>query len=226
MIKKIFFLFFANKTILRILLKLHSFSYRMSGSIAAAINNGVHPKHEIVQYKEWFLGNIQPGWVVLDVGCNTGMMPLLMSQKAKFVYGIEIDCKLLHDAKKRTRHENVEFICADATDFDYSPLQCIDCVTLSNVLEHIDHRVDFLKKIINQIKWNNKKIILIRVPMLDREWIASYKKEMGLEWRLDKTHFTEYTFIQFEKELYDASLEIVSFQIKWGELYAVCESAD
>ncbi len=177
-----------------------------------------------MQYKEWFLENIEPDLVVLDVGCNTGMMPAVMSSKASFVYGIEINCKLIEEAKRKRQSENIEFICADATAFDYTPLRAIDCVTLSNVLEHIEYRVEFLQKLITQIKWNDKKRLLIRVPMIDREWIAVYKKEMGVEWRLDPTHFTEYTLEQFEDELLRAGVKILSHHIRWGEIYAVCEA--
>ncbi|MEA3513764.1 MAG: class I SAM-dependent methyltransferase, partial [Campylobacterota bacterium] len=183
-----------------------------------------HPKHEIMKYKEWFLDNIQKDWVVLDVGCNTGMMPEVMSSKASFVYGIEINCKNIEEAKRERQRDNIEFICADATTYDYTPLKPIDCVTLSNVLEHIEYRVDFLKKLISQIKWKNKKRLLIRVPMIDREWIAVYKKELGLEYRLDNTHYTEYTYEQLRDELSQASIKINSYNIKFGEIYAVCEA--
>jgi len=60
--------------------------------------------------------------------------------------------------------------------------------------------------------------------MIDREWIAVYKKELGLEYRLDRTHFTEYTFEQFESELNEANINIVNYHIRWGEIYAICEA--
>jgi len=67
---------------------------------------------------------------------------------------------------------------------------------LSNILEHIENRVKFLNKIKNLAPK-----ILIRVPMINRDWITLYKKELGVEWRLDKTHYIEYTLESFEKEL-------------------------
>jgi len=207
-----------------IVLNLHSKTYALSGSLASVLNDGIHPKHRIMKYKEWFLDNIQKDWVVLDVGCNTGMMPQMMSNKANFVYGIEIEEKHIIEAKKQREEENIEFICADATSFDYSPLKPIDCVTLSNVLEHIEYRVEFLKKLINLIKWKEKKRLLIRVPMIDREWIAVYKKELGLEYRLDNTHYTEYTFEQLQDELLQSGVEILSYHVKFGEIYAICEA--
>ena len=215
-----------NKIIARLLikpiLKLHSLSYALSGVYAIMLNNGIHPKHRIIKYKEWFLEEIHNDWVVLDVGCNTGMMPEVMSSKAKFVYGIEMNCSMIEIAKSKIDKKNIEFICADATVFNYSDLKPIDCVTLSNVLEHIEHRVEFLKKLVSQIKWKNEKRFLIRVPMIDREWIVLYKQELGLEYRLDRTHFTEYIFKDFEQELSNANMKILNYDIRWGEIYATC----
>ena len=101
-----------------------------------------------------------------------------------------------------------------------------DLVFTSNVLEHIENRVDFLKNIIKQIPWDRglQKKILIRVPMVDRDWITIYKKQMGIECRLDKTHYTEYTYLQFKDELNKSNIEIVSHHIQYGELYAVCKA--
>jgi len=209
---------------LKPLLKLHSFSYTFSGIYSSTLNNGTHPKHHIMKYKEWFLENIKDHWVVLDIGCKTGMMPKVMSQKAQFVYGIEIVQKHIDEAKLKRQEDNIEYICYDATTYNYSNSRAIDVVTLSNVLEHIEHRVAFLQKLTKQIKWNNNKRLLIRVPMIDREWIAVYKKELGLEYRLDKTHFTEYTFTEFEDELKDANIKIINHHIKFGEIYAICEA--
>jgi len=210
--------------ILKLMLRAHSFSYYWAGVIASKLNKGIHPKHRIMKYKEWFVSNIEPEWVVLDIGCNTGMMPEVMSKKASFVYGIEINCDLIRIAENNRQKENIEFICADATEFNYLPLMSIDCVTLSNVLEHVEHRVEFMQKLIKQIKWKDKKRFLIRVPAFEREWIAVYKKEMGVEWRLDPTHCTEYTLEQFEDELGRAGIEIKFHHIRWGEIYADCEA--
>ena len=60
--------------------------------------------------------------------------------------------------------------------------------------------------------------------MIDREWIAVYKKDLGLEYRLDATHFTEYTYEQLKDELNQAGIEILSNHVKFGEIYAVCEA--
>lgn len=215
-----------SKIFIRQILKLHNFCYEVSGGMAVQVENGVHPKHRIMHYKEWFVGNINESDVVLDVGCNTGMMPEVMSKKANFVYGIEIEPMLIKEAKNKRNNDNIEFICADATTYDYTQCRPVSCVTLSNVLEHIEYRVDFLKKLICQITWQdatNKKL-LIRVPMVDRDWITVYKKELGVDYRLDPTHYTEYTYDQFEYELAQSGVSILCSRVRFGEIYAVCKA--
>ena len=214
------------KLLIRSILKLHGFCYAVAGGMAVQLEGGVHPKHRIMRYKEWFLDNINKDDVVLDVGCNTGMMPKVMSQKAAFVYGIEIDPKRIAEAKTKRQKDNIEFICADATAYDYTKCRPISCVTLSNVLEHIEHRFDFLKKLIKQVPWQDEanKKRLIRVPMIDRDWITVYKKELGIDYRLDSTHYTEYTYAQFEQELKDAGVQVLFHLVRFGEIYAVCKA--
>jgi 2-polyprenyl-3-methyl-5-hydroxy-6-metoxy-1,4-benzoquinol methylase len=212
-----------NSWLLKILLRLHSISYKYSGVVSARLNHGNHPKHRIMKYKEWFLDNIGTGCVVLDIGCNSGLMASFMAEKARYVYGIDIDCTLIDKAIENNIKKNIEFFCADAATFDYSPLEKIDFITLSNVLEHVDNRVSFLKRMIKQVKWKSNKRLLIRVPMIDREWITIIKKEMQVEWRLDETHYTEYTFDAFKEELADSGIIIESHHIRWGEIYAVCK---
>ena len=214
-----------SKILIKPILKIHSICYKLAGNMAIQLNSGEHPKHKIMQYKEWFLKNIGDKAVVLDIGCNTGLMPEVISQKAAFVYGIEIEEKHVEIARNLRQKDNIEFICADAVSYDYSNCIPIDIVTLSNVLEHIENRVIFLKKLVKKIKWNDddNKQLLIRVPMIDRDWITVYKKDLGLEYRLDRTHFIEYTFEEFKHELAQNNIEIISHFVKFGEIYAICK---
>ncbi len=57
--------------------------------------------------------------------------------------------------------------------------------------------------------------------MFDRDWIPLYKKELGLESRLDLTHYTEFTKASFDKELGEAGYAVESFSIQFGEIWAV-----
>ena len=212
------------KFLLRSSLFLHTYLYKIITILSIKHENGIHPKHDLLKYKEWFLNLLNKEDIVLDIGSNTGNMPILFSSKCKKVYGIEIE-KIHHDiAINRVKNiKNIILFNADATTFNYSDIDKISVVTLSNVLEHIDQRVSFLKSIIDNVRWKENPILLIRVPMIDREWTVLYKKRLGIEYRLDSTHFIEYTEKSFRDEMKKNNLYIKSLEIRFGEIYAICE---
>lgn len=205
-------------------MKAHNFLYDLSGSLAIVANGGKHPKHRLLRYQEWFLDHIEPGWVVVDVGSNTGGMTALLASKARHVYGIEIEPRLSEIAKRTHVANNLDFLTGDATTFDYSGCELLDCVTLSNVLEHIKNRIDFLAMLRARLPWRHFDAckFLIRVPTIERDWLAAYKKEIGMEYRLDRTHEIEHTRQEFMAEMEAAGLTVEAFDVRFGELYAVC----
>lgn len=218
LIKIIINKFFA-KIFLKPILVLDKYLYFLIGQYSSLYYNGRHPKHEILKYQEWFCNNLDPYWNVIDIGSNTGTMAKKMSKNVKKVYGIEINETLYQKALKN-KNSNLTFICADATKFDYNTIDKIDCVTLSNVLEHIEHREFFLNMLKQNIQWADQPHFLIRVPMIDRHWVVLLKKNLGVEYRLDPTHFTEYTKESFYREMEACDLQIESFEVRWGEIYA------
>jgi len=226
-IKRVIFCKVLAKLLIKPILRCHSLCYKLAGQYAIILNGGIHPKHRILRYKEWFLENIQPGWTILDIGSNTGMLSLTLAEKASFVYGIESDEKHVTIAKTQYARDNIEYICADATTYSYASCKPVNCVTMSNVLEHIENRVDFLKRIIRQVNWanDNDKRFLFRVPLIDRGWLVLYKKKMGVEYRLDPTHYVEYTLESFTKEMDEAGIRIINANIRFAEIYAVCEAS-
>lgn len=205
-------------------LHLHSWAQMVADRLSIECEpDGIHPKQRIIKYKEWFLDHIAPGAVVMDVGCHEGQMVKVLSQKASFVYGIEILEERYKTACATRGGKNIQYILGDATAHDYSSLKPVDTITLSNVLEHIEHRVEFLRKLAARVKWAQaRKTFLIRVPTIDRDWMVLYKKEKGMEWRADVTHFTEYTEDSFRQEMKEAGLVVDSFQRRFGEILAVC----
>ena len=48
--------------------------------------------------------------------------------------------------------------------------------------------------------------------------------ELGVDYRLDSTHCTEYTQESFTEEMGQAGLEIVHKEIRWGEIW--CEAIE
>jgi len=200
------------KQFIRVLLKIHNLSYGLVGIFSQVIEQGrLHPKHRLTDYHHWFCAQLKPEWHVLDIGCGNGALAADLAKYCRSITGVDISRKNIEEAKKRLEGE---FICADITTYPIE--KKFDAVILSNVLEHINNRIDFLKKI---RRYSNR--FLIRVPMLDRDWITLYKQEIGVEYRLDPGHFIEYTLEGFIKELEEAGIELESYRIRYGEIYAV-----
>ena len=149
----------------------------------------------------------------MDLGCGNGFLTFALAQKAKLVLGLDLNPKNIAFARKKFSAANLKYKAADITKIKK---QGFDVIVLSNVLEHIKNRVSFLQK----IKKTGPKILL-RVPLFNRDWLTLYKKELHCEWRLDQTHYTEYTLRSLHKELTKSGLSIKKYSIQFNEIWAV-----
>ena len=205
---------------LKIILSIHSLTYNLAGPLSQKIEkNGIHPKHRIMNYHNFFLENLNENDTVLDVGCGNGALTYDLGKKVKKIIGIDINENNIIIAKNKFSRKNIEYIHGDI--LTEIPNQRFDVIILSNVLEHIDNRQELLKK----LKKSASKF-LIRVPMINRSWIDLYKKELGLEYRLDKTHKIEYTLKIFKNEIEGVGLNIIKYSIQFGEIWAVVINND
>lgn len=192
----------------------HNIAYSALSSLVVRAEGGVHPKQRIINYGQFFLDHIESGNTVLDVGAGFGYVAVTVAQKAKKVVGIDLNEQSIAKAKKNDLPTNVSFLVGDATTYPFA--EQFDVIILSNTLEHIANRVELLRKLSVRTK-----TFLIRVPLLTRDWLAVYKKEKGYEYRLDPTHYIEYTEEIFQEEMHRAGLILKSMHTKFGELYAV-----
>ena len=140
-----------------------------------------------------------------------------IAKTGALVTGIDFNKLNIDIAKLTYEASNLTFICGDAlTDL---PDEHFDTIVLSNVLEHIEYRVKFLKSVIDSTK---PVRILIRVPMYERDWRVPLMEEVGIDYRLDDTHHIEYRKLEFLDELQQAGLKVVSIEYIWGEIW--CEA--
>ncbi|MBF0289964.1 MAG: glycosyltransferase [SAR324 cluster bacterium] len=210
------------QVIVKTALKLHNKSYELAGHFSQFLEpDQLHPKHRLMNYHDWFIKHLQADWKVLDIGCGNGALAYDLGAHCNSVVGIDISAKNIQRAQTQFPREHITYICGDATQHSFQ--QSFDAIILSNTLEHIEHRVEFLQAVFANQSHQSPPVLLLRVPMIDRDWITLYKKEQGMEWRLDPTHYTEYTFMQLEEELKQAGLLIESSEIKFGEFYGVAK---
>jgi len=191
----------------------------VSGQIdlaAIEYDNGVHVKHRLMAYHDFFVTRIGAADRVLDVGCGYGAVAHSLATRAgAHVTGIDLSAGNVAKARQKFPAPNLTFVHGTAPG-DLTAHH-FDVIVLSNVLEHIESRIVFLRELIAKATPGR---LLIRVPMFDREWRVPLRKELGLYYFSDPTHFVEYTRDGFEREMADAGLDIVHLQINWGEIWA------
>ncbi|MCC6971928.1 MAG: glycosyltransferase, partial [Phycisphaerales bacterium] len=207
------------------LAELDTYVYSMQGEAAIAAGNGIHPKHDLIRYHDYFVERVNAGERVLDLGCGIGALAAsIAGRSGARVTGVDWSEKNLERARQYMERAGgagaVELVRGDITS-DRAPGR-FDVVVLSNVLEHIAERPARLRQ---WSEWYGSPRFLIRVPAFDREWRVPWKKAMGVEWRLDLTHETEYTMEQLERELREAGLTLDSVTTRWGEYYAQARAA-
>ncbi|HLO18486.1 MAG TPA: sulfotransferase [Anaerolineales bacterium] len=201
---------------LQFLFRLDAALYSLQKYSAVIYGDGIHPKHRHMKYHDFFTNRIGKTDRVLDIGCGIGAVAFDVAEKTgAYVVGMDINEENIKIACERFRNPNLEFRVGDA--LETLPAEGFSTVILSNVLEHLPKRPDFLKRIQQTI---HPQRILIRVPLFERDWRVPLKKEVGVEWRLDSTHETEYTLESFDAELHEAGLTKDYLEVRWGEIWA------
>jgi len=188
---------------------------------AVAYGKGEHPKHRLMAYHDFFVDRISPGNTVLDIGCGYGAVARSIARRVPDVEvtGIDMDQPRLSQALAAQNPRNLKFVLGDV--LEDLPSGHWDVVVLSNILEHIDQRVDFLVRVVAR---TNAGKLLIRVPLFERHWHNPLRAELGVNYFSDPTHYIEHTLKQFEAEIAAAGLKPVEIMLRWGEIWADCRT--
>lgn len=201
---------------LRFLFGLDAALYSLQGQQAIEYDGGIHTKHRHTRYHDFFVKLVHPGERVLDIGCGLGALTYDVAEKAEaYVIGIDLSADNISQARERYAHPRIEYLVGDAPQ--ELPDRPFDVVILSNVLEHLPERSEFLRRV---QEFAHPSRFLIRVPLFEREWRVPLKRELGVEWRLDPAHKTEYTLESFTEEMAAAGLGITHHEVRWGEIWA------
>ncbi len=186
-----------------------------------AYDKGIHPKHRLTNYHNFFIDRINDGEVVLDVGCGQAIVAASIANVRKncLIFGIDINKDNIRKGENliiSKKLKNVKLICGDIND--QKELR-VDKIILSNVLEHIDNRIEFIEnlKLITKAKY-----FLIRVPLFERDWQIPLMRELGIEYFSDNDHKIEHSIAEFKKEISDSKLIIKEMQTLWGEIWVSC----
>ena len=201
---------------LRLLFRVDDRLYHEQGNQSVRYGNGIHSKHRHMAYHDFFVDRIGSTERVLDVGCGVGAVAHAVAKRSgAYVVGVDYNSKHIQRASRERAHPRVEFRCADV--LKSPPPGSFDVAILSNVLEHIPQRVEFLRELVAAAGLER---LLIRVPLFERDWRVPLKRELGVEWRLDDDHKIEHTLDQFREEVSAAGLSLTHIEVRWGEIWA------
>ena len=152
---------------------------------------------------------------MLDVGCGKGELAYDLAERAgAYVVAVDASPWMLEFARERFSHPNVTFVQDDA--LEYTPYEPVDVAVLSNVLEHIEPRVELLRALRERA---GARRLLIRVPALQRDWTVPLRQEVGLPHFSDPEHKLEYDPQLLRGELDEAGWEMGEPQLNWGEIW-------
>jgi SAM-dependent methyltransferase len=207
---------------IRELLMLDDHLQRRVDVLAIDLDGGIHAKHRLTGYHEFFVNRIGADDRVLDVGCGKGELAYDLAIRTHAqVTGLDFEPVKLEFARARFEAPGLEFVDGDVLDWE--PPQPYDVVVLSNVLEHIAPRVELLRRL---QEGTGARRFLIRVPSIERDWLVPLKREVGLDAYGDPTHETEYTVDQLHAEIESAGLTVADLVQRWGELWAEARPGD
>jgi len=139
---------------------------------------------------------IKPTDIVVDIGCGTGKLSLILASVAKKIIATDISSKMLKKARKEAEKNdihNIEFKKANCINLPIKK-SSIDVIVSNLVLHHLtdEEKLNALKEFYRVLKPKGKIIIgdLVKSKKGFREEISfiveNYKKVYGVQKTFDK----------------------------------------
>lgn len=112
------------------------------------------------------LSETREGDVILDAGCGTGEIDILLARAGRNVVGIDISAEAIDEAQRKCDAEaedvrdRLAFKRAFAQDLAL-PAAAFDAIVLSEVFEHLDDPQNIVAPLIKALKPSGKLIVLV-----------------------------------------------------------------
>lgn len=142
---------------------------------------------------------------VLDVGCGEGHLLKIITEHRRIGYGVDISKTNIKTAKKNAPNARIEY--GEATKIPFVS-GFFDCVTILEVLEHVDKPVDAIKEARRVLKKGG--CLVITVPNVE-----------SLQWRVIWTIWTSTLGKQWKGEHIDLSGEEITACLKKNKFHSI-----
>lgn len=134
--------------------------------------------------------------IVLDIASGEGYGSNLMSKKASFVYGVDIDKATVKEAKLKYKRENLEFITGGVSQIPLGD-NSVDIVVSFETIEHHNEHEQMMSEIKRVLK--PKGLLVISTP--DKLYYSderNFKNQFHIK-ELYKDEFTDLVSKNFSK---------------------------
>lgn len=201
----------SSKAKMKIFLNLEWIFHRLSHEMSFKIYSP--DKHPVRKFSmEFLLSNINKNSVVLDLGCNLGVISNFIAEKAKEVVGVDYLSYAIDLAKQNYKRDNLSFYNEEAISYLNKSNKKFDTLILSHILEHLDEPKKFLldfKSYFDQI--------YIEVPDFDRYYLNHYRKDMNLDLiYADEDHVSEFDRKELKELVTECGLEVIKEEYRYG----------
>lgn len=163
----------------------------------------LHPKHLYGLSAPWYENHLKPGLRFLDVGSGVGTACIQAAKRgAEQVTGLEGSKQNLCVAIARAQSEGlpaIEFLHMDLEKASFPfPDESFDVALFSNVIEHLNHRVEVLREIWRVLVKDG--VLLVSAPNGETPW-KRRQASCGFFYYDDTDHKVEYNRESLRKEL-------------------------
>lgn len=160
---------------------------------------------------------------ILDVGCAQGTLALLLAESGRSVTAVDIRPQFIDYAKTRYERGDVRFIASNV--FDAPDIGTFDLVFANQIIEHLLHPADFLRKLSQFAKPGGVLVVSTPNHAYFRSNLPSYR-QLGDPARHEARQFSagggDHFFAYTEQELREAAREaglvveeVIYFETPW-----------
>lgn len=173
-----FFILTKNPLIKKVAIRLLLKAYFIVRSLSFQIVNYAHSPKICGRHgaQRFYFKHLSPQDYILDLGCSSGELTKILSQRVNKVDAMDISNESISYARKHNSRNNIDYFCKDINSIEFPLSRKYDVVILGAVLSFANNPSDLLKK----LSQCSKKI-LIRETKYDSDILSLVAADLGIK---------------------------------------------